>query len=264
MATMSSEEYYKNLKDESYKTMLDSEIQASIARDQAMKYTMNQVGASGYANQGLAQSSMLGVQNNYRNALRDAQAQYESSLNNINEQQRQEAINQENTDYTKDDNNFKTVSTLMSGATTQEQLNKIYDEYKNDESLSANSKKQLGLLYSMYSDSFAQAETPNTAQLSLDDKSATAVNKDGKVENVDLQAKFSAETRTLRNAINTGTLPNDSYIKLENLDGLRLYARYYNGALYYVNENEYKKHIEKDTEKKTSFTIKGYDNIDKA
>lgn len=253
--TMSSEDYYKNLKNESYKTMLDSEIQASIARDQAMKYTQNQIGASGYANQGLAQSSMLGIQNNYRTALRDAQAQYENSLNTINEQQRQEQINQENTDYTKDDNNFKTISTLMSGATSQAQLDSVYKEYENDTSLSENSKKQLRLLYGMYSDSFAQAETPATAQLSLDEKNATVTNKEGKVENVDLQARFNAETRTLRNAINTGILPNDSYIKLENLDGLKFYARYVNGNLYYVNEDEF------DAHKSDSYVIKGYDNI---
>lgn len=239
MPTMSSEDYYKSLKNESYKTMLDSEIQASIARDQAMKYTQNQIGANGYANQGLSQSSMLGLQNNYRTALRDAQAQYENSINNINEQQRQEEINQENADYTKDDNSFKTISTLMSGATSQEQLDNVYKEYENDNTLSDNSKKQLRLLYGMYSDTFAQTNTPTTAQLTLDEKNATVTNKDGKIENVDLQGRFNNETRTLRNAINTGQLENNSYVKLEQADGLKLFIKYVNGALYYTTEDEY-------------------------
>ena len=222
---MSSEEYYKNLKEESYKTMLDSEIQASVARDQAMKYTQNQFGASGYANQGLAQSSMVGVQNNYRSALRDAQSQYENSLNTINQQQRQEEINQEATDYTRDDNNFKTISTLMSGATNQNQLDNIYKEYQNDTTLSENSKKQLRLLYGMYSDNFTNNDV-GTAQISLDEKNATVVNKQGKIENVDLQGRFNNETRTLRNAINTGNLPNNSYVMLEQADGLKLFITY--------------------------------------
>jgi len=238
--------YYENLKSESYKAMLDSEIQASIARDQAMKYTRNQVNAAGFGGQGMAESSALGIQNNYRQALANAANQYQTDINNINQQQRTEAI-------TNDSDNFKSVSALLSGASNQEMLDKIYNTYKNDSSLNDNSKKQLELLYSMYSTEMANNDVGG-AQFDLNSTNATVTNKEGKVVNVDTNAEFSAEKTTLLNAINTNTIPNDSYIHLRTQKGYDLYLRYVNGTLVYTNNAEYDK-------ANNTYYINGYDNI---
>lgn len=241
--------YYDNLKNESYKAMLDSEIQASVARDQAMKYTQNQMNATGYGNQGLAQSSMVGIQNNYRNALADAAKQYDTSINEINQSELQNNVSQDN-------DSFKSVSALMSGATSQDVLDQIYNSYKDDMSLTDDSRKQLGHLYSIYSDGFKSNETISNMQFSFDDEDVIVTDEDGETDEVSLSGKFSAESKTLRKALATNSLPNDSYVKVEDKSGYYFYVRYYNGQLYYVNANEYNSANNK-------YSIYGYDDIKK-
>ena len=78
---------YDDMKQESYRAMLNSEIQASVAKQNALKYTQNQLNQTGYANQGVAQSTNLGIENNYRNALVNAQNQYRQDLMGIKEKE---------------------------------------------------------------------------------------------------------------------------------------------------------------------------------
>jgi len=239
--------YYDNLKNESYKAMLDSEIQASVARDQAMKYTQNQMNATGYGTQGLAQSSMVGIQNNYRNALADAAKQYDTSINEINQSELQNSVSQDN-------DSFKSVSALMSGATSQEVLDQIYNSYKDDMSLTDDSRKQLGHLYSIYSDGFKSNEAISNMQFTFDDEDVIVTDEDGETDEVSLSGKFSAESKTLKKAVATNSLPNDSYVKVEDKSGYYFYVRYYNGNMYYVSASEY-------NGAKNKYSIYGYDDI---
>ncbi len=241
--------YYENLKNESYKAMLDSEIQASVARDQAMKYTQNQMNATGYGNQGLAQSSMVGIQNNYRNALANAANQYESNINEIN-------LKESESQITQDDDSFKSVSALMGGATTQETLDNIYKAYKDDTSLSDNSRKQLDMLYGIYSDAFKTTDTITNAQFTFDDANVIVTDEDGETDEVSLSGKFKAEMKTLKQAVATNSLPNDSYVKVKDEKGYYFFVRYYNGAMYYVSGDEYNKSNNK-------YSIYAYDKIKK-
>ncbi len=87
MAQENNNSIYDDMKQESYRAMLNSEIQASVAKQNALKYTQNQLNQTGYANQGVAQSTNLGIENNYRNALVNAQNQYRQDLMGINEKQ---------------------------------------------------------------------------------------------------------------------------------------------------------------------------------
>ena len=98
-------DYYNALKNESYKTLLNSEIQASIARDQALKYTNNSLRAKGYATQGLAESTNLGLQSQYQTALANARNTYQQSIDSINEQQR-------NAETQKQNDEFESLTTL--------------------------------------------------------------------------------------------------------------------------------------------------------
>lgn len=243
--------YYENLKNESYKTMLDSEIQASVARDQAMKYTQNQINGAGYGNQGLAQSTMLGVQNNYRNALRDAAAAYDKDMAEIQKEEADYQIKQ-------DDNVFKSASTLMSNATSQDYLQQIYDTYKDDPSLDDNSKKQLDLLYNMYGESFAAEEQDkiDTSHLFDIDKDETfTYYEDGKQLTAPMGSDFDYEMKSLQSAIRTNSVPDDSYILLINdddgntledyeksnkRDAEHIYLKFVGGKLYYVSDSDYR------------------------
>lgn len=245
--------YYENLKSESYRAMLDSEIQAGIARDQAMKYTQNQMNAMGYGSQGLAQSSMVGIQNNYRNALSEAAKTYQSSVNEINNEELSAGI-------TNDNDVFKSASALMSGATSQETLDKIYDTYKNDTSLNENSRKQLELLHSMYSENFNSDEMANVPQFSFDNGEFTYY-ENGVAKTESMGSDFKHEMNTLKASINTNSIPNGAYIHLINddngntledyeksnkKDAEHVYLKYVNGNLYYVSNKDYEDNATND------------------
>ena len=157
--------YYEALKNESYSTLLQSEIQASIARDQAMKYTQGQLNAQGYGTQGLSESSNIGAYNNYMGALNNAQSDYRNSLLGI-KQQEQNAKEEQ----------FQQLATLMGGAESTENLGRLFDAYgiTVDEngnlggdyfnSLDPQSQAQLKYLYDSYNKSYGTAENEEKQQ----------------------------------------------------------------------------------------------------
>lgn len=157
--------YYEALKNESYSTLLQSEIQASIARDQAMKYTQGQLNAQGYGTQGLSASSEIGLHNNYMGALNQAQSDYRNSLLGI-KQQEQNAKEEQ----------FQQLATLMEGAESTENLGRLFDAYgiSVDEngnlggnyfnSLDPQSQAQLKYLYDSYNKSYGTAENEEKQQ----------------------------------------------------------------------------------------------------
>lgn len=93
--------YYDKLKNQSYRTMLEGEIQASIAKDQALKYTQNALKNQGIGNQGIAQSTIAGINNTYQNGLSQAAAQYQQSLMDYAGKELDYKLNRENTEYTR-------------------------------------------------------------------------------------------------------------------------------------------------------------------
>ena len=88
-------DYYEQLKNESYKTMLSKEVQAYNAQEQARKYTNAGLYANGYGTQGISESASLGISNAYSKALKDAQNEYDQSLIDISKAQYENA----NTDF---------------------------------------------------------------------------------------------------------------------------------------------------------------------
>lgn len=95
------------MKDESYRALQQKEVQLSAARDNAYKYTMNSLQNQGYANQGLAQSTVAGIGNQYLSAMGAARAQNASDVNAINMQQAQD-------EQAKVDNDLTSLTTYMS------------------------------------------------------------------------------------------------------------------------------------------------------
>lgn len=75
-----AKEYYKNLQNQSYKALLDQQYQASVAKENALKYTNNMMQRSGYGSQGVSESTGLGIANSYRNALAGYQSDYNNAL----------------------------------------------------------------------------------------------------------------------------------------------------------------------------------------
>lgn len=149
------DDYYTSLKNEAYKSMLSKEVQAANAQDQALKYVNNGVQANGFGTQGVAESTNLGIANQYLSGLRNAQTEYGNEISGINQQQRAEEVAKAN-------DSFEGLTTLMSGSTSAEQLDSIMKTYgyinekgELDEAklskLDENSRNQLSILYNMYS-----------------------------------------------------------------------------------------------------------------
>lgn len=122
VATPTSEDYYKSLKEEKYRVLLDSEIQLANAKQNAMKATNNNMAALGMGGSGYGVVASSGIGNDYLNAMRGVRSDYDASINNINQQQRTEQIAQENTDV----NN---ISSAFDNATSEADLNKVLSGY---------------------------------------------------------------------------------------------------------------------------------------
>lgn len=74
-------EYYSMLQNQSYKALLDKQVLAAAAKDNALKYTNNMMQRSGYGSQGVSESTGLGISNSYRNALAGYQNEYNTAMN---------------------------------------------------------------------------------------------------------------------------------------------------------------------------------------
>ena len=235
-------DYYNALKNESYKALLNSEVQASIARDQAMKYTQNSLRTKGYGNQGISESSNLGLQSQYQTALANAANNYQTSLRTIDERQRNEQIQKEN-------DNFESVTTLMQAAVESggvEQLNNVlktygYGELDNNgnmdftklhnSSLDENNKKQIETLYHLYKASINET----AAYSSLDSLNAgTYIGKDTKIHT--FGAHYAEEMKYLWHLGENGQLSNGDTIQVNNGNGDTAYLQWVGNGFKVVNK----------------------------
>ena len=121
---ITSNSQYDNLRNESYRAMLNSEIQASLARDQALKYTQNQLNAQGMGNQGMSESARAGIYNTYQNALGTAANTYRSNLIDIADKEQNSLSG-----------NYETASNYLNNAFTYDADGKVtgvdLDKYRN-------------------------------------------------------------------------------------------------------------------------------------
>lgn len=237
-------DYYKMLKDESYKAMLDSEVQASIAKDQAVKYTTTGLNASGYGTQGIAESSRLGIHNIYQGALASAQAQNAANQNDIALQE----IEAKN-------DSFESMTTLMSNASDLEQLNSILGNYditvddkgvlsgKGLDELDTNTKRQLQSIYQLYSSQLS------SSSFNPEGKASFSKNDDFKTLKTENGTEALADKGGVKNEINyiltnddfLASLTNNMVVCLQNGKNpdSKVYLQFNNGKWYQVDSNTY-------------------------
>ena len=244
------QDYYEALKSENYKTLLNSEIQLDNARQRALKQSSVGMNAQGLAGSGYQQLANNGIESQYLTGLQNAQQQYQNQNNVINEQQRQENLAQQNS-------NFESLTTLLSQAGNTEQLSSImqsmgymdangnYTAKYND--LGADNQAQLNTLYNLYN---SQLASQNMRLFNYDKKgSVEYYDKNGNVSYIDLngggEQGWNKETTALTNAINGGTIGNGSYIALKNDKDNTIYLYYNNGQLYYSSKEDYEKSTNK-------------------
>lgn len=243
------EEYYKSLKSESYKSMLNAEVQASVARDQAMKYTQQSLQNAGLASQGLSESSMLGTQNQYQTALQNAAQNYNTELNNINQQQYEAQRQANNTE-------FEALTTFMQNTSSVDEMNSVLDKYgvklngdgsfnyENAAYLNDSDKRQLETLYSLYKTQFDNQTYGNafedytSAYEALTDQNGNT----GKF-NDELKVLFNVNNKGLFNTmLGSNTLQNGDTLKIASNSGGKAsyaYLIYRNGQWYQTTSNAY-------------------------
>lgn len=245
-------DYYEALKNESYKSMLNSEIQASVARDQALKYTNNALRSSGYASQGLSQTAYNGITNNYQNALQQANQQYQNDLTNINQQQRNEQKATGN-------DNFNSLTTLMSGASSSDELNQMLNTYgygsfengafnwngDNLKNLDSNSLNQLKILYNMYNSQLTNNEWLSSNTINgngfkdVGNAIANIVDANGDTGKVSNELRYIFSEDYLKNAVDGQCVKLVNGGSTGDSDKNYVYMIYKNGSWYQTNGTVY-------------------------
>lgn len=213
-----NEDYYNSLQNESYKAMLSKEVQASVAADQARKYTQNALAAQGLGTQGIAQSTQLGISNQYRNALFSAQDQYEQDLMGIN-QQRREAY----------ENDFQNAVGSFDLAESQDDMDlymKLMGYMDTDGNIKQGVPEQIVNAYNAYlgrlNKAEEQAATETVIDLSKYSSEKTFAYKDGKGEPEKTQ-RLRNEYKSLKEKIDAGLI-KDAYVELVSENGYHAYV----------------------------------------
>lgn len=78
--TSATEDYYQMAKDQEYGLLLDKEIALENAKNNAVKYTNNQLASQGLAGTGYGSSINAGIQGDYINALNTTKADYGNAM----------------------------------------------------------------------------------------------------------------------------------------------------------------------------------------
>lgn len=248
-------DYYQMLKSEAYKEMLSKEVQAHNAQQQALKYTGIGLQGAGFGTQGIGESTRLGIGNALGSALRSAQTDYESAMQNIAQQEKQ-AKNDE----------FESLTTLMGNASSSGQLGEMMAEYgyggydkdgtfKWDDkalgTLDENTRRQLKVLYGMY-----DSELRNNEWLANNTINGTGYRDAGTaIQNVvDSKGEQGTVTNEIRKIFSDAYLKendvSDGYaVKLANRNdsGKVVYMIYRNGTWYQTTANVYNAAEKKDS-----------------
>lgn len=234
------EDYYKMLNDENYSALLDREVQIENARERALRQTNVGLASLGMQSSGYGQTAKSGIESQYLSALMD------------NEQQRIQYLNQKETEAENSKyQDYLSFSNLLTQTNNLEDLDFLLGQYGLGTSNTFDLNKASELFGEKYGKELQYLNRLQVNGLSSGNKEYsytgkgdyTYYDKDGNIKTIKLEDGtingWNAENRTLQGAINTGELPNNSFVKLINSKGNTIYVRYSGGRLYYTNKAEY-------------------------
>ena len=249
------QDYYKLLKDENYKTLLNREVQLNNARERALKQTNAGLSAMGMESSGYGQTAQSGVEGQYLSAMENANQTYQQQQNDINMQEQQYLQEQEANEM---GNAYNSVLTSIRADETNsmERLDYVMNQYglvkngqfdydKAVQMYGEDNARTLQYIYQIRKEDFAsQAEQANMQEFSYDKKGTIAYyDANGKQQYIKLNGGgtngWNKEASKLESGIKTNAFANDSYFQLKNKNGNSIYVRYYNGKLYYVTPQQY-------------------------
>lgn len=244
-------DYYELAKKQEYTTLLDKEIQLENAKSNALKYANNQMANSGFATQGYGNSANLGIYNNYLNAFNQANAEYNSNVNNLNYQKYQEDLVSKN-------DRFESVTQMMIQASNEDQLNNLmrdygYGDYDSNgnfvlgnkpEDMSDDDWNQLKYYYNLTRDNVSDDEYSKTYGDISSWSQAEYVNSSGSTKTI--YDNFQYESSALWANIDAGKYKYGTTIKLQNGSGEVIYVQWTRNGLRFSNEETYKNSKNKD------------------
>ena len=220
---------YEALEYTSYKDMLSSKIQAAAAKEQAQKYIETGINASGFAGQGIADSTKLGIQSSYLKAIGQADEAHTASMVDIAKQRADEEELQSN-------ERWQSAMTMLQQARSQEDIDYVKNNFYD--SMTDEQKKMFDYYAASYSSDFVDDSANTAGEYSYGDKKAYAYDANG--GSIQTKGKFNNENETLNSAIATGKIEKGTYIQLHNNRNESVYLYYdTNGKLYYVSKDTY-------------------------
>lgn len=174
---------YAALETTSYKDMLSSKIQASVARDQAQKYVGTSLANAGFGGSGMAESTKAGIMGSYGKAIQAADEQHSANLVDI------EAQRQADIEGTQEED-WQSAMTMLSQATSQEDLDYVKNNFYDQ--MSDKQKKMFDYYYASYKNSFEEANpTVQTYDEMLKGLEEKAFNEDGTIKNENDYANYN-------------------------------------------------------------------------
>jgi hypothetical protein len=117
-----TQDSYDLRRQENYIGLLDRELELEASKQNALKYTQNQMANQGLASQGYGSSVNAGIYNQYANAFQQAQSDYNLQQAGLDLEERQ-------TIQAQQQQNMANLDNLINSATSQEELEKIYEQY---------------------------------------------------------------------------------------------------------------------------------------
>ena len=261
---INTSKYYDMARKQQYTDLMDAEISLENARANAIKNTSNQLANSGMLGTGYGSSINAGIDNAYANAYAGLKAQTEKNLADINLQESQ-------ANETSNENSFRTLSTLISSASNEDNLNNLlsnygygaYDEkgqFSLNENLPENMSNedwaQLQYLYNEQIRNIQENTSPNYAIYSnFDELSASSYADSNGHYGATLGKTFEQELRTMWANATFGTYNDGDLIQLKANNGDYAYFEYTSKGFRPLTNEQFKERQESKGEDTNIYTF---------
>ncbi len=242
--------YYQMAKNQEYSSLLDKEIELENAKAAAFKQTNNQMAAQGFSTQGYGSSVHSGMGNKYLAAYENAKTAYQTNVNNLNQQQRQEQLNEAN-------DRFGSVTTMLSQAETLDQMygllsdygygtitedengNSVFNWNNKPKDISDDDWNQMRYYFNLQKYSIENSQARNyTTYGNLDSwKSASFVRENGSAHTIG--DEFAYESDALWANISAGKYAYGTTVMMKNGAGDVIYVQWTQNGLRMVDKSVY-------------------------
>ena len=239
----SVQDYYNMAREQRYTDLLNQEIEMENSKQNALKYTQNQLANQGFDSQGYGSSVQAGIYNNYANNIAQAQSDYSFDISgkNYEEQQQLNNIRLQDSALKQENQNaqYDQILSLISGASSKENMDKYLNTFGYENIMTNKpegmSDYQWNMMKLAYEEKNNQIEMANsyTGDELKEQNYITPGGKEKKVGN-----DFNKLTSTLINNANNNEYNNGDVISLIQ-NGKYLYLKYNNGRFSIISKKEY-------------------------